>query len=161
MRMNLVLELQDIPGQLVSVLVPIGDLGANLVTIIHQRDVKTEKGTIPVQLTLEGNQKNLSQVIQKLTELGIHIMEIDGVIRKEKITSILIGKIIGTDLGYTTNSINSIKGVQITDLELKLSENDNTTVKITVEADFGLKNIIMNKINEVADEKNLFAINEI
>lgn len=161
MRMNLVLELQDIPGQLVSVLTPIGDLGANLVTIIHQRDVKTEKGTIPVQLTLEGNQKNLSQVIQKLTELGIHIMEIDGVIRKEKITSILIGKIIDTDLGYTTNSINAIKGVQITDLELKLSENDNTTVKITVEADFGLKNIIMNKINEIADEKNLFAINEI
>ena len=35
MRMNLVLELLDIPGQLVSVLEPIGVLGANLVTVIH------------------------------------------------------------------------------------------------------------------------------
>ena len=45
MRMNLVLEIKDVPGQLVSVLSPIGDLGANLVAIIHQRDVKNENST--------------------------------------------------------------------------------------------------------------------
>ena len=40
MKMDLVLELMDVPGQLVSVLDPISGLGANLVTVIHKRDYK-------------------------------------------------------------------------------------------------------------------------
>ena len=48
MKMDLVLELMDVPGQLVSVLDPISGLGANLVTVIHKRDSKNEKGMIPV-----------------------------------------------------------------------------------------------------------------
>ena len=44
MRLNLVLELMDVPGQLVKVLEPIGSLGANLVTVIHKRDYKNENG---------------------------------------------------------------------------------------------------------------------
>ena len=46
MKMDLVLELMDVPGQLVSVLDPISGLGANLVTVIHKRDSKNEKGMI-------------------------------------------------------------------------------------------------------------------
>ena len=48
MKMKLVLELQDIPGQLVSVLSPISDLGGNMISIVHDRGVKTEKGLIPM-----------------------------------------------------------------------------------------------------------------
>ena len=55
MRLNLGLELMDIPGQLMDALEPIGRLGANIVTVIHQRDIKTERGTIPVQITIEGD----------------------------------------------------------------------------------------------------------
>ena len=40
MRINLVLELLDAPGQLVKVLEPISTVGVNLVTIIHKRDYK-------------------------------------------------------------------------------------------------------------------------
>ena len=54
MRINLVLELLDAPGQLVKVLEPISTVGANLVTIIHKRDYKNDDGRVPVQLTLEG-----------------------------------------------------------------------------------------------------------
>ena len=43
MKMDLVLELMDVPGQLVSVLDPISGLGANLVTVIHKRDSKNER----------------------------------------------------------------------------------------------------------------------
>ena len=59
MRMDLVLELLDVPGQLVSVLEPISGLGANLVTVIHKRDYKNENGMVPVQLTMEGKQEDL------------------------------------------------------------------------------------------------------
>ena len=88
MRINLVLELLDIPGQLVSVLEPIGGLGTNLVTVIHQRDLKNE-GMIPVQITLEGEQENLNLVIEKLTKMGITILKLDGVVRKERLSTIL------------------------------------------------------------------------
>ena len=42
MRMNLILEILDVPGQLVSILNPIGELGANVVTIVHKREIKAE-----------------------------------------------------------------------------------------------------------------------
>ena len=41
MRMNLILEILDIPGQLVSILNPIGELGANVVTIVIDGTDKT------------------------------------------------------------------------------------------------------------------------
>ena len=41
MKMNLVMEIRDAPGQLVSILDPIRGLGANIVTVIHKRDEKT------------------------------------------------------------------------------------------------------------------------
>ena len=63
MKMNLVLELLDSPGQLVRVLEPISTFGANLVTVIHKRDYKNENGKVPVQLTLEGEQAELTGLI--------------------------------------------------------------------------------------------------
>ena len=83
MRMNLVLELMDVPGQLVKVLEPIGSLGANLVTVIHKRDYKTENGKVPVQLTLEGEFEDLKNVVKRFEDLGITITEMDDVVLKE------------------------------------------------------------------------------
>ena len=92
--MNLILEILDVPGQLVSVLSPLGDLGANLVTVIHQRENKNEKGMVPIQLTLEGERENLNAVIEKYKEMNLSIIEIDGVVRKEYFSTILYGHII-------------------------------------------------------------------
>ena len=94
MRINLVLELMDTPGQLVKALEPISSLGANLVTVIHKRDYKNEKGNVPVQLTIEGEHEDLKNVVERFEELGFSIIEIDGVLLKEKITTITRGKYI-------------------------------------------------------------------
>lgn len=162
MRMNLVLELLDVPGQLLSVLKPISNLGANLVTVIHQREDKSESGRIPVQLTLEGERENLSLIIETLKEMDIYIMEIDGVFRKEKITTILSGHILDTDIRDTIEEINSLDGVELDNLELKLLQDDlRSTAKLTVNVKFGLRNAFNLKIKEIADKKNLFMISEI
>ena len=161
MRMNLVLELLDIPGQLVSVLEPIGGLGTNLVTVIHQRDLKNEKGMIPVQITLEGEQENLNLVIDKLGEMGITILEIDGVVRKERLSTVLIGHVIDTDIRDTMDKINELEGVSVVDLEVKLVEELESSAMIVVEADFGKKNTVFNKIQEIAIEKDLLVVNEV
>jgi ACT domain-containing protein len=161
MKMNLVLELLDIPGQLLSVLEPISGLGTNLVTVIHQRDLKNEKGMIPVQITLEGEQENLNIVIEKLNEMGITILESDGVVRKERLSTILIGHVIDTDIRDTMDRINELEGTSVVDLEVKLIEELESSAMIVVEADFGKKSIVFNRIQDIANEKNLLVVNEV
>ena len=162
MRTNLVLELQDVPGQLVGVLGPIGTLGANIVTVIHQRDIKTDKGMVPVQITIEGDQNTLDVVLKKLEELNIQVMAVDGIVLKEKITTILIGNIVDRDVKDTMDNINSLEGVRVADLELKLSENNqDSSAKIVAEAEYGNRDMVMDKIDAIADIKEFKVISEV
>lgn len=161
MRMNLVLELLDVPGQLVKVLEPISGLGANLVTVIHKRDYKNDNGKVPVQLTLEGEQEDLQNVIKRFEDLGFSIIEMDGVVKKEKISTILFGHIVDQDLRDTMDKINELDGISIVAFDIKLNGEEKSTALITIEADVGKKQIVFDKIAEVAEEKNLLVINEV
>ena len=66
MRMNLILEILDVPGQLVSILNPIGELGANVVTIVHKREIKAEEGKAAIQIAIEGERENLQATLLSL-----------------------------------------------------------------------------------------------
>ncbi len=162
MRLNLVLELLDVPGKLIDALEPIGKLGANIVSVIHQRDVKTERGTIPVHLTLEGDEETLKRVLNTLEKNDIQIIEVDGVVKKETITTILIGNIVDHDLKETIRELNDIDGVRVADLNLKMSDNpENSASRIVIETDYGRKNDLMQNIKEFGESKGLLVINEI
>jgi ACT domain-containing protein len=162
MRLNLVLELLDVPGQLLDVLDPIGKLGANIVAVIHQRDVKTERGTIPVHISVEGDRETLKRVLKSIEEMDIQIIEVDGVVKKEKITTILVGNIIDKDLKETIKVLNNINGVRVADLNLKMSDNPEESVsRIVIEADYGIKKDLMRNINEYGKSKGFLVINEI
>ena len=151
MRINLVLELLDSPGQLVKALEPISVYGANLVTVIHKRDYKNENGKVPVQLKL----------VDKFEELGFSIIELDGVVRKETITTIFFGHIVDQDLRDTMDRINELEGVVIVAFDIKLNGEKESTALINVEADIGKKQIVFDKIAEIAEEKKLLVINEV
>jgi ACT domain-containing protein len=162
MRFNLVIELPDVPGQLLEALEPMGRLGANIVAVIHQRDVKTERGTIPVQITIEGDKETLDRVMDALEAKDIQIMEIDGVLRKEQITTVLVGDIVEEDVQDTVTQLNQLKGVRVADLDLKMSdEPEKSATKIVMEADFGLKKEVLKNIKEVSAEKGFLVINEV
>jgi ACT domain-containing protein len=162
MRVNLVLELLDVPGQLLDALDPIGKLGANIVAVIHQRDVKTERGTIPVHISIEGDEETLRRVLNTIEEMDIQIMEVDGVVRKEKITTILIGNIVDQDLKETVKVLNSIDGVMVADLNLKMSDNpEESASRIVIEADYGRKKDLMRNIKEFGKSKGFLVINEV
>ena len=161
MRMDLVLELLDVPGQLVSVLEPISGLGANLVTIIHKRDFKNDHGMVPVQLTLEGDQENLNNVIKRFDELGIRIVEMDGIVKKEIISTILFGHIVDKDIRDTMDKINALDGVYVVGFDIKLDGESKSTALINLETDFGKKQYVFDKISEIAEEKDLLMINEV
>ena len=162
MRLNLVLELLDVPGQLLDALEPIGKLGANIVTVIHQRDVKTERGTIPVHLTLEGDEETLKRVLKAIESNDIQIIEVDGVVKKETITTILIGNIVDHDLKETVRELNSIDGVRVADLNLKMSDNpENSASRIVIETDYGRKAELMQNIKDFGKSKGFLVINEV
>jgi ACT domain-containing protein len=162
MRLNLVLELLDVPGQLLEVLEPIGSLGANIVTIIHQRDVKTERGTVPVQITVEGDEDTLKNVLAVLEDGNILIMKVDGVVRKEKITTILIGNIVDQDVKDTVDQLNAVEGIMVADLDLKMSDHPSeSSAKIVIDAEYGKKQEYIRKIKEIGKEKNFLVINQL
>ena len=161
MRMNLVLELLDVPGQLVSVLEPISGLGANLVTVIHKRDFKNDHGMVPVQLTLEGEHEDLKKVVNRFEELGFSIIEMDGVVKKETITTIFFGHIVDQDLRDTMDRINELDGVVIVAFDIKLNGEEKSTALINIETDIGKKQTVFNRIAEIAEEKELLVINEV
>ena len=161
MRMNLVLELLDVPGQLVSVLEPISGLGANLVTVIHKRDFKNENGMVPVQLTLEGEQESLNNVVNRFEDLGFTIVEMDGIVKKEKVSTILFGHIVDKDVRNTMDRINALDGVYVVGFDIKLDGEEKSTALINLETDFGKKQYAFDKIAEIAEEKELLMINEV
>ena len=162
MRLNLVLELLDVPGQLLDALNPIGRLGANIVAVIHQRDVKTERGTVPVQITIEGDKETLDRVLKVLEESGIQIIQVDGILRKEKITTIFIGNIVDRDVKDTVDLLNQIEGVMVADLDLKMSDQpEQSASRIVIEAEYGRKKELMVKIKEIGNLKGFLVINEV
>ena len=161
MRMNLVLELMDTPGQLVKALEPVGSLGANLVTVIHKRDYKNEKGNVPVQLTIEGEHEDLKKLVTRFEELGFSIIEMDGVVLKEKITTIFHGHIVDQDLRDTMDRINDLEDVEIVAFDIKLNGEEKSTALINIEAGIGRKQSVFDRIAEIAKEKDLLVINEV
>lgn len=162
MRLNLVLELLDVPGQLLDALDPIGKLGANIVAVIHQRDVKTERGTVPVHITIEGDGETLKRVLNAIEKMDIQIMEVDGVVRKEKLTTIFIGNIVEQDLKETVTLLNSFEGVRVADLNLKMSDSpEQSASRIVIEAEYGRKKDLMSNIKEIGRSKGFLVINEV
>jgi ACT-domain-containing protein, predicted allosteric regulator of homoserine dehydrogenase len=158
LRMSLVLELQDVPGQLVAALEPIASVGANIVTIIHERDVKTG-ALVPVQVTIEGDKETLDLAIKKLTEKGIRIIEKDGIPLKEKVNAILVGKISEEELKGIVDNINNLEGVKVADLSLKMSTT-SSTIKVTIEAEHNSLGLLEDKIHKIGVEHRLLVITE-
>ncbi|WP_407415591.1 amino acid-binding protein [Methanobrevibacter sp.] len=161
MRVDLVLELLDSPGQLVKVLEPISTFGANLVTVIHKRDYKNDNGKVPVQLTLEGEHEDIQGIVNRFEDLGFSIIEMDGVVKKEKISTILFGHIVDQDLRDTMDRINELDGVVIVAFDIKLNGEEKSTALINIEADIGRKQVLFDRIAEIAEEKDLLVINEV
>ena len=128
-----------------------------MVTVIHQRENKNEKGMVPIQLTLEGERDNLNAVIEKFKEMNISIIEIDGVVRKEYFSTILYGHIIDTDVRDTVDKINAVDGLVVSALRFKLVGELASTALLTIEMDV----YAYEKVMEIAREKDFLVIDEV
>ncbi len=160
MRVSMDLELQDTPGQLNHVLVPVSALGGNIMSIVHRHDEKTFRNTIPVFVTFDIDELKLEQLKEKLEERGITIVRIGKMRLRARTHILLIGHIIHTDLRETIDHIDGTGFAEVQDLSLSMPAIDgpsSAVVTIMATGTDELKRAI-SMLRDVAAEKNLLMI---
>ena len=162
MRLKLLIELPDTPGQLVNILTPLSALGANISTIIHDHDSRTADGKIPVHLSIEGSRDILKRGIKLIREEGIDIIEIDGVLQKEKQTLLFISNKQPQEIMDSVNKIDEINDVKIKSIDLNIgSDLEESVCKVIIETMNNKQLEAIRQIQEIAENDELVLIKQI
>ncbi len=155
------MELEDVPGQLIKVLEPISRFGANIRSVVHQRERKTPLGRVPVTVIFEvGERARLNRIVRALRKLGVRITMIGEKEGMIKSTLLLIGHIIHTDVRDTVDRLNSLRGARVSDLSLAMGEaGKESAARITVVADDEKRiEAAIRRLEGIAKEKKLLVI---
>jgi len=159
MRVSVDLELKDTPGQLLLALEPISRYGGNVISIIHLREEeKLRSGRVPVHFTIDvPDEASLERIINELEEQGVRVTKLGEVTKKERITLLMIGHVVDTDLRDTIDRINELEGVMVSDLSLAMPHPDKESSAIVdIEVSQGVdRRKVMERIYSIAKEKNL------
>ena len=163
MIVSMTLELKDIPGQLVLALSPISELHGNIMSVVHQHTEKTPRGTIPVQVMFEIDERVLSELTQRLEKNGIRVARIGEERLRASVCVVLIGHIVHSDMGDTINRIDSTGFAEVVDLSLSMPGIDNSSSAYLVINAIGEKelNRALSILREVAQKKDLLLIEPI
>ena len=160
MKVGLDIVLKDVPGQLVVALGPISKFGGNIIIIVHERKA-IKGGRIPIRVNVEvEGPENLKKIIKELEESDVWVSKAGEVKKKEKITVVLIGHIVDTDLRDTIDRMHEIKGVMVADVDLAMPDPDKESSAILgIEVSSAKKaGTAMKKLDEISKEKKLFVI---
>ena len=165
MRVNLEVNLRDIPGELLRVLEPIAKYGGNIVSIIHLRDrLLKPNQRVKVNLIVEvPSQKSLENIIKEIESRGIFISKVGEVKRRRIITVALVGHIVDTDLRDTIDRINDLKYALVEDVSLSMPspEKESSAIfEISLDEGINLKKFY-EELERICKEKNLLIIREI
>lgn len=161
MLVRIVMELEDVPGQLLKALEPISRFGGNIQSIMHQRERKTPLGRVPVMLVFEvGERARLNRILAALRARGVRITQLgerEGAVRA---TALLIGHIIHTDIRDTIERLNALTGVRVSDLSLAMGEpGQESAARMTITADDERRvNLALSNLQRIADRKKLLMI---
>jgi ACT domain-containing protein len=129
----MVLELRDVPGQLIKALRPISDFGGNIRSIIHHRGKITPMGMIPVQITIEIEENRLEGLLESLGKVA-RVARIGEERLKESALVILIGHIVHSDIRDTIESIDRTGFAEVVDLSLcmpGIEEESSASIRIS------------------------------
>lgn len=163
MRLSMDLELQDIPGQLLLALQPLRDNKANIISVVHHRERKTPRGTIPVRFVVEMDRSKLDAVKSQLVSLGVTVVRAGEVRFIEDVAVVLVGHILDSDLGDTINRIDSTGYAEVMDLALTMpGVNEPSSAYLRIRAT-GKAEIhkALSILRQVGEEKKLLVIEPI
>lgn len=160
MIISMTLELKDIPGQLVLALAPISELHGNIMSVIHQHEEKTPRGTIPVQITFEIDQRVLDELIERLEKSGVKVARVGEERLRSSVSVVLIGHIIHSDIGDTIDRIDSTGYAEVVDLSLSMPAIEKTSSAYLVINAVGENELkkALEILRDVAGKKDLLMI---
>ncbi len=163
MIVSMTLELKDIPGQLVLALSPISELHGNIMSVVHQHEEKTPRGTIPVQVTFEIDQRVLNELTERLENSGVRVARVGEERLRSSVSLVLIGHIIHSDIGDTIERIDSTGFAEVVDLSISMPAIEKTSsayLVINAVGENELKKAV-EILREVAEKKDLLMIEPI
>jgi ACT domain-containing protein len=163
MIVSMTLELKDIPGQLVLALSPISEFQGNIMSVVHQHEEKTPRGTIPVQITFEIDQSVLNELTERLENSGVRVARVGEERLRSSVSVVLIGHIIHSDIGDTIERIDSTGFAEVVDLSISMPAIEKTSsayLVINAVGENELKKAVK-ILRDVAETKDLLMIEPI
>jgi ACT domain-containing protein len=150
------LELVDEPGELLRALEPIASHGGNLLSIFHQRGSLTPRGHIPVEIDLECPPGRLDTIVEALRENGVNVIQTDVERYRERVTVVLVGDLVETDLSDTLARVEEGPNATVVDMSLAAPNGaDVASARLSLAAAGGAVTDALDRVREVAEEKNL------
>jgi len=135
MLMTIVVELKDQPGQLIKALEPISKLGGNIVSVVHQRDKITPLKRIPVEITIQIDERKVEDLIRALRDNGVLVRSYNEVRLTATTSLLLIGHIIHTDIRDTIDRIDSTGFAEVVEMHISMPQlNQPSTAMVTISA---------------------------
>lgn len=162
MKVDMTLELKDVPGSLLRALEPISGYGGNIVSVLHSRSgrgpVEVHVGfTIKDQETLDLVKKELKK--QSVRFSGISV-EGKRYYSKKSLSLIMIGHIIDRDMQDSIDRINKLGLVSAADVSMPAPE-EKSSVMFEIEVDNGKAEKLDGVIQRICEEKKFLLITSI
>ncbi|ODS36454.1 hypothetical protein BEH94_01140 [Candidatus Altiarchaeales archaeon WOR_SM1_SCG] len=159
MKIDMTLELKDIPGTLIEAIEPVSRHGGNIRSVLHLR---TGSGPVPVEIIFEvPDELSLNLIKNSLEERKIRISEIkvEGkkYYEKETHSFMLIGHVIDTGIMDTIDRLNEVG--MVSDLDVLMpSPDEKSSVMMNVDVDKEHSKKLMDVMDEISTEKQLLSI---
>lgn len=164
MRVRIEMELEDTPGELVKVLDPISRYGANIQNVVHKREEMTPLGKVPVTVILEvKGEDRLDKIVEEIEGKGAKITRVGEEEAATRAVMLLVGELIQTDVPDSIEKINSIEGAKVSDISLAIGESENESAARVIlwATDDKILQKAISRLKEIAEEKNLLAIEQL
>jgi ACT domain-containing protein len=154
------LELADRPGELLNALRPIAENGGNLLSIFHERGNVTPRGRIPVEVDLECPPDRFDAIVEALRESGVNVVRAGAERYGEKLTVLLVGHVVETDLSDTLSRIEGSTDATLSDLSLSApsGSGDTSSARLRLATRPGRTEATLATIRAVAGEKGLTVV---
>ncbi|HEX54646.1 MAG: hypothetical protein DRO90_03455 [Candidatus Altiarchaeales archaeon] len=159
MKVDIILELKDVPGSLIRALEPISKHGGNIISVLHSRN---KKELVSVQISFNIMDKySLDLIRNSLREQRIRVSEIrvDGkrYYTKKTLTFILVGHVIDKDIRDTIDRINEIGLVSDLDVIMPSPE-QKSSVMMNVDVDSKNIDKLIFLVKRICDEKDFLLV---
>lgn len=136
MQVSMKLEIKDSPGQLISALKPISEVGGNILSVIHERDPEADGGLLDVQIMCEITKGALDTLLSQFRAQGINVLRIGEERFLVRRSVILIGHLIHTDISDTIDTIDSTGYAEVHELSMVMPAiNEPSSAKMTIKSD--------------------------